>query len=92
MTEENLEPRLTPPGDEEKAIVNTENSDTDTKVDEATGTDPDTNKPDKYLVDWDGPDDPDCPINWTFRKKWFNLAIVSINTLVTYGIPKCILN
>lgn len=22
------------------------------------------------IVDWEGKDDPECPLNWTFRHKW----------------------
>ena len=83
MTESDLEAALTPPVDAEKVVMSTESSDTETKIEEGTGTDSDTNKPDKYVVDWDGPDDPLRPINWSKMKKWTNLWIVSFNTLVT---------
>ena len=26
--------------------------------------------PQSVIVDWDGPDDPDFPMNWPLRKKW----------------------
>ncbi|KAI0111763.1 MFS general substrate transporter [Daldinia grandis] len=38
---------------------------------------------DPDLVDWDGPDDPENPANWSDKKKWLNIAILSIMTLVT---------
>lgn len=38
---------------------------------------------DVNLVDWDGPDDPEKPINWPPRKKWTNLALISALTLLT---------
>ncbi|KAG8916460.1 hypothetical protein FRC02_003813 [Tulasnella sp. 418] len=25
---------------------------------------------DAEVVDWDGPDDPENPLNWSYRKKW----------------------
>jgi hypothetical protein len=38
---------------------------------------------DKYVVNWDGDQDPDNPLNWTLKKKWKNLTIVSLITLIT---------
>ncbi|KAK6957915.1 hypothetical protein Daesc_000705 [Daldinia eschscholtzii] len=38
---------------------------------------------DPDVVDWDGPDDPENPLNWSDKKKWLNIAILSIMTLVT---------
>jgi hypothetical protein len=35
-------------------------------------------------MDWDGPDDPDMPLNWPKPKRWINTMIVSILTLLTY--------
>jgi len=32
---------------------------------------------DPNLVDWDGPDDPANPMNWTERKKWTTVTVVS---------------
>ncbi|KAK2810023.1 hypothetical protein FQN49_008565 [Arthroderma sp. PD_2] len=38
------------------------------------------------LVDWDGPDDPANPLNWTSFKKWSIITLVSYITFVTsYG-------
>jgi hypothetical protein len=37
----------------------------------------------KYIVDWDGEDDPLKPLNWTDRKKWTGMAIVSAITFIT---------
>lgn len=39
-----------------------------------------------YLVTWNGPDDPENPQNWPFRKKVFLTALLSIICLVcTFG-------
>ncbi|GAB7349522.1 hypothetical protein MBLNU459_g0227t1 [Dothideomycetes sp. NU459] len=38
---------------------------------------------DENIVDWDGPDDPQNPMNWSTRKKWGNIAILSALTLLT---------
>lgn len=35
------------------------------------------------IVDWEGPDDPENPYNWSARKKWSNVAILSFLTLLT---------
>lgn len=59
------------------------------KREEAEETDPN-------VVSWDGPDDPQNPKNWTDKKKWTNVAILSILTVITPlgssmfapGIPK----
>ncbi|KAJ9611316.1 hypothetical protein H2200_004500 [Cladophialophora chaetospira] len=38
---------------------------------------------DPNLVTWDGPDDPDNPKNWAFRKKWAATLIVSSFTFIS---------
>ncbi|KAJ3771713.1 MFS polyamine transporter [Lentinula raphanica] len=35
------------------------------------------------VVDWDGPNDPQNPKNWTFRRKWAATAIVSAFTFIS---------
>ncbi|KAF8836362.1 MFS polyamine transporter [Paxillus ammoniavirescens] len=35
------------------------------------------------IVDWDGPDDPQNPKNWSFKRKWAATAIVSSFTFIT---------
>ncbi|KAI0050075.1 MFS general substrate transporter [Auriscalpium vulgare] len=35
------------------------------------------------IVDWEGPDDPENPKNWTFRKKWSAMLIVSAFTFIS---------
>ena len=42
---------------------------------------------DPNIVDFDGPDDPACATNWTKRKKWNNIAILSAMTFITYITP-----
>ncbi|KAF2121940.1 major facilitator superfamily domain-containing protein [Lophiotrema nucula] len=51
---------------------------------------------DPNIVDWDGPDDPQNPMNWTFNKKWGTVILVSAITFLTPlassmfapGVPK----
>ncbi|KAB8336668.1 hypothetical protein FH972_020979 [Carpinus fangiana] len=38
---------------------------------------------DPNVVTWDGPDDPENPMNWTDRKKWLLIAVVSSITFTT---------
>jgi multidrug resistance protein len=38
---------------------------------------------DENIVDWDGPNDPEKALNWTERKKWSNVAIISSVTFLT---------
>lgn len=38
---------------------------------------------DPNVVDWDGPDDPMNPVNWSPRKKWLNIGVLSLLTLLT---------
>ncbi|KAI0084550.1 MFS polyamine transporter [Irpex rosettiformis] len=38
---------------------------------------------DVLIVDWDGPNDPDNPKNWTFKRKWAATAIISAFTFIS---------
>ncbi|GAB7333003.1 hypothetical protein MBLNU13_g04698t1 [Cladosporium sp. NU13] len=38
---------------------------------------------DPNIVDWDGDADPENPLNWTARKKWLNIGVLSALTLLT---------
>lgn len=38
---------------------------------------------DPNIVDWDGPDDPKNPINWSEKLKWANVAVISSVTFLT---------
>ncbi|KAI0947331.1 hypothetical protein AcV7_009784 [Taiwanofungus camphoratus] len=48
----------------------------------STPSQPEGNR-DVYIVDWDGPDDPQNPKNWSFKKKWAATAIVSAFTFIS---------
>ncbi|OTB19790.1 hypothetical protein K445DRAFT_344848 [Daldinia sp. EC12] len=66
----------------EKDSTNGEESERDVEAgvnNHETGAD----ERDPDVVDWDGPDDPENPLNWSDKKKWLNIAILSIMTLVT---------
>ena len=39
---------------------------------------------DSNVVDWDGPQDPSNPVNWSMGLKWGNVAVVSAVTFITY--------
>ncbi|KAL2052844.1 hypothetical protein ABVK25_006783 [Lepraria finkii] len=38
---------------------------------------------DPNIVDWDGPDDPANPMNWSEKLKWGNVAVISSITFLT---------
>lgn len=38
---------------------------------------------DPNIVDWDGPDDPENPMNWSLSKKNINVLLVSVFTFLT---------
>lgn len=44
---------------------------------------PTTTTPDDNIVDWDGPDDPKNPLNWTSRAKVFNTVLIIALTFMT---------
>ncbi|OAL30037.1 hypothetical protein AYO20_08941 [Fonsecaea nubica] len=62
-------------GDVEKALSVLEEKDVITTTVETT-TDPD-------VVNWDGPNDPENPMNWPARRKWTNVALLSSITILT---------
>jgi hypothetical protein len=38
---------------------------------------------DPDAVDWDGPDDPENPMNWADKKKWSCIAVLAIMSILT---------
>lgn len=38
---------------------------------------------DTNIVDWDGPDDPQKPVNWPEKLKWANVAVIAAITFLT---------
>ncbi|KAK9242784.1 major facilitator superfamily domain-containing protein [Lipomyces tetrasporus] len=36
----------------------------------------------KGLIGWDGPDDPENPMNWSLRHKWRNMSFVAFSTFM----------
>jgi hypothetical protein len=65
-------------GDVEKALATHEDKDAAAAV--AQPADPD-------IVDWDGPDDKENPLNWPAKWKWTNIALLSMITLLTSVAP-----
>ncbi|EDU45324.1 AraJ Arabinose efflux permease [Pyrenophora tritici-repentis] len=68
--------------DPEKAI---DSSSCSTNADEATlsSDSPAGAEQDPNIVDWDGPDDPKNPQNWSSRKKWGIIWTIGAITLIT---------
>lgn len=42
---------------------------------------------DPNIVDWDGPDDPENPLNWTVKRKVTATVSIALITLLTYDPP-----
>ncbi|VBB79736.1 Putative transporter [Podospora comata] len=38
---------------------------------------------DPNIVDFDGPEDMDNPMNWPMKKRWQNIAVISVLTIIT---------
>ncbi|KAJ9165188.1 MFS general substrate transporter [Coniochaeta hoffmannii] len=83
-----------PPSLDGATITPDPGAQTDLEVE--TGKSEAVDETDPNVVSWDGPDDPQNPKNWTDKKKWTNVAILSILTVITPlgssmfapGIPK----
>jgi len=43
----------------------------------------DTASQDPSIIDWESPETPDKAVNWTSKKKWSNMAIISTITFLT---------
>jgi hypothetical protein len=41
------------------------------------------NPKDYNIIDWEGPNDPDKPVNWSRRRQYTNIIFISILTLLT---------
>jgi len=54
---------------------------------ETVGTPTKPEAHDTNIVDWDGPQDPNNPRNWTKGKKWAHIIMVSLFALVTNMAP-----
>lgn len=59
--------------DEEQAVASTE-----IRLEREQDGDNDPN-----IISWDGPDDPENPVNWKESIKWANVAAVSAVTFIT---------
>ena len=77
LSEKEQEARLDPDVEHGIPVINTtEDADEKTPHETTAGHDPN-------IVDWDGPDDSEKAINWTNKKKWSNVAIISSVTFLT---------
>ena len=77
LSEKEQERQLEPDVEHGVPVVDT-TEDADEKSPHETTTDPDAN-----IVDWNGPNDPEKALNWTNKKKWSNVAIISSVTFLT---------
>lgn len=68
------------PGNSVSHSVPSENAQGMTDVQNNSASDEDV---EVEIVDWEGPDDPENPKNWSFKKKWAATAIVSAFTFIS---------
>lgn len=54
-----------------------------TALDEKVGDTAAAEAHDPNIVDWDGPDDPQNPLNWSAKLRYTNVAIISTVTVLT---------
>jgi multidrug resistance protein len=73
---------LAPNADAEKGLKSTAAS-TLSREDTLEGQPAAAQQTDPDIVDWDGPDDPENPLNWTKGRKWGLIACLGAVTLVT---------
>lgn len=66
----------------ETRIVDEEKGDNDTGLSPPHSATSD--EVDADVVDWDGPDDPENPLNWPKKKKWSMLGTLSVMTILMY--------
>lgn len=67
------------PSDLEKVLSRHEDADAGVTI--QVTTDPD-------VIGWDGPDDPENALNWPARKKWANVLMLSLITILTW-VSRC---
>lgn len=72
------------PGSERTLTPSINGSGTGKVRDEEASKEQDVVQPqDPNAVGWDGPDDPNNPMNWPAKKKWSCIGALSIMTLLT---------
>ena len=54
------------------------------QVEAKNETDASAPNDDPNAIGWDGPDDPQNPMNWPEKKKWTTIGALSLMTLLTY--------
>lgn len=47
---------------------------------------------DDFMVTWNGPNDPELPVNWSSWKIWTNILLIPTFTLLTYVLTIRIIN
>lgn len=72
-------------GDDSTRVPSSPSSDPSKRGEQKTNANPD-DKQDPNEVNWDGPDDPENPQNWSKSRKWFLTVLVSFLTVnVTFA-------
>lgn len=42
----------------------------------------DTPHDDEYVIDFNGPDDPELAVNWPASRKWLNVFVLAVMTFI----------
>jgi DHA1 family multidrug resistance protein-like MFS transporter len=72
--------------EDERSVVSSKSNDVrdvEATKEQVTPQTHDLASDDPNAVDWDGPDDPNKPLNWTPKKKWLNILVIAIMSLLT---------
>ncbi|KAK6501438.1 hypothetical protein TWF481_009276 [Arthrobotrys musiformis] len=70
--------------DVEKGIIDSSDDDGRLELSKTkSGKSGRSSRRDPNLVDWDGPDDPQNPLNWSIKKKWIATVVVSSFTFIS---------
>lgn len=73
----------TPPSPSESSLSTTSHGEHDLEKAVDEKVEPVASKDDPNLVDWNGPDDPEKPLNWSKKKKWVNMMLIATLTILT---------
>ena len=75
--------KQTPEAMSEPQLQRQGSSDPEKALDNATVDNTASPETQSELVEWDGPDDPEMPLNWPKATRWFNVVLVATLTFLT---------
>jgi hypothetical protein len=91
--ESGTSPTVTPEAEQGSHISETEDTGKERPGGSIKKAEEKTSKQDESnMVDWDGPKDPENPLNWTSARKGTMIAIVSFLTFLSYVLSQLCLS